>query len=85
MREIKFRGKTTRGEVVYGDLLRIKERAQIYDGCYHYVEPETVVQYIGVDKSGKEVYEGDILIDEFGNECRAGLFSFPVEKMTLKG
>ena len=59
MRTIKFRGKNRRNEIFYGDLLRVNGRAQIYDGNYHFVKDETVAQLIGVDKNGKEVYEGD--------------------------
>ena len=31
-----------------------------------YVEPESVAQFVGYDSDGKEVYEGDELIDNYG-------------------
>lgn len=73
MRTIKFRGKRlNNGEWVYGDLEynRAKNIARIHtydeDGEYliqHSVDPATVGQFTGLlDKNGKEIYEGDILM-----------------------
>ena len=39
---------------------------------------------LGKDKNGKKVFEGDILVDEFGNEITAGIILPPIEKMTRK-
>ena len=36
------------------------------------VDPDTVEQFVGYDADGKEVYEGDILIDDNGDEHIAG-------------
>lgn len=75
MREIKFRGKRVNDcEWVYGDLLRIHGVPYIYpdpapNGWNDYeVIPDTVGQFTGLlDKNGKEIYEGDIVANDFGN------------------
>ena len=75
MREIKFRGRDVEtGELVFGSLVEYeggKYRFWInpLEGDRNYpVEPDTVAQLIGVDKNGKEIFEGDAVIRVGGDE-----------------
>lgn len=75
MRKIKFRGKrlSTR-EWVYGSLIQWKDGTMTIitenkeDHSEFYVNPDTVGQYTGLkDRSGQDVYEGDLLRTPEGN------------------
>jgi uncharacterized phage protein (TIGR01671 family) len=67
MRTIKFRGKTSDGEWLYGDLTTAlgwsAEPSIIEENSHNeHVTPESVGQFIGLtDKDGREIYEGDII------------------------
>lgn len=69
MRTIKFRGKASNGEWIYGSLVRIcgelvgiKPDTTPFIGDNVRVDPDTVGQYIGLcDSKGVELYEGDII------------------------
>lgn len=41
------------------------------------IQPDTLAQFCGYDKHGYEVYEGDILIDDNGQEHIAEIYDRP--------
>ena len=64
-RTIKFRGKRSdNGEFVYGNLAHI--HPEFYIGGRE-VNPESVAQLVGYDCDGREVYEGDFLVNDNGD------------------
>ena len=70
-RTIKFRGKRLNdGQWSYGDLIHEKAvtttglRDRVRGGKYEVI-PETICQFIGIsDKNKKDIYEGDLLIND---------------------
>lgn len=83
-REIEFRGRTAKGEWVYGYYLnRTNDKEDIHCIMEKFpatvgkrIIPETVGQYVGIkDKNGKKVYVGDIVYCSYNNcEVVFGLY-----------
>lgn len=77
MMTIKFRGRTPKGELVYGDLAHWKGHIFINDKR---VLEDTVAQLCGYDKNGDEIYEGDELIVGGCINYEARLFGWIAQK-----
>lgn len=90
MRTIKFRGRVfdghrfNAGEMVYGSLITYKEGLfdryeiqRVEDEFFvnYRVDEDSIAQFVGYDADGREVYEGDILVDDNGSEMPAMLFA----------
>lgn len=88
-RYIWFRGQLLNGgETIYGYYVAGKNgKEYIFDGTRFPKRVTNVAQFVGVDKADNDVYEGDILIDDCGNEHVAMIQDFPkvIKSLTLKG
>ena len=94
MRLIKFRGRNWKSELVYGSYCYTHftdtDHAvhAIIDeyGEEWRVDPDDVAQFVGCDKTGVEVYEGDTLVDELENEFVAEIYMRPeqIERLILR-
>lgn len=90
MRKIKFRGiDSCTGKYVYGyynPFMNAEELPMISTKAGEVeVAAESVAQLVGVDKNGREVYEGDKVVDDFGNVMAAGFVVIHIERMSLLG
>lgn len=81
---IKFRGvniveHTTlkKGETICGKVLMQYANGKVWLGneTGTYVDPDSVVQLVGYDSEGNEVYEGDI-VDGFFGDCSVPSYNF---------
>ena len=65
----------------------IKYRWYGADGTRHYRRdelPDSAEIFIGNDKDGREVWSGDTVIDDFGNELSAEPARLPIERLRKK-
>ena len=89
MRKIKFRGRhIDTDDFVFGDLIHMSggRIGIIFDKRVAAVEvvPDSVAQFVGYDKNGREVYEGDVLITRSGFEYQARWYPSHLSDHTLK-
>ena len=73
MRIIKFRGVDLKtGEFVYGDFVHIVPMSSFYGivdeiGIVHDIVPNSQAQFVGFDKDGNEIYEGNVIANSAHN------------------
>ena len=76
-RPIKFRGRDIdTGEFVYAELGQVSaeisdEYLSFITDDMHLVDADTIAQFVGYDRDGNEVYEGDIFVVPCGTEIAA--------------
>ena len=81
----KFRGRTDDGYWYFGGISD-DGKSIIVRGHAVQVIPETVAMRTGLDLDDKEVYEGDILIDELEQEHVAEIYDRPqfIKRLKLR-
>ena len=86
MRDIEFRGKSLdTGKWVYGGLTQVPNIDETYSyaiyeraGIHSSVEENTIGEYTGLtDRSGRRIYEKDIVRTKYGRLCGVSWFSSP--------
>ena len=78
MRQIKFRGRLEESDKII--FFELGEVELVADGLFSKSFDDYVVdvkQFVGYDKNGAEVYEGDLLIDDYEQEHIAEIYDRP--------
>ena len=84
-RPIKFRGRDIRGRILFGDIRHNNGVWFMFDGDFWYeVDSDSIAQLVGYDKDGNEIYEGDTVVSEYGDEIVARLIDNLPPKAKLK-
>ena len=77
--KIKFRGMTEDGKNIFSNSIQFdvdsngREFCRLKDkfGNWLFVDPNSIAQFVGYDMNGDEVYEGDMVKDDYGESFTA--------------
>lgn len=84
-RYIWFRGETIPdGKIVYGYYIARKGKEYLCDSSQLPWRCKNIAQFVGIDSEDNDIYEGDVLLDEYGNEHVAAIQDFPKVIASLK-